>query len=112
LGSTDAQGGLYVARSLEEQALIDACHSIAWDAGVSAIQLHIRQVEAENQRKGAEAEIAGNDRKRLNCDHISETLQELLSRVNTEKKKKEEKMKAVPYSWFTSISTHRRASSA
>jgi hypothetical protein len=99
-------------QSPEERALIDACHSSAWDAGVFAIQLLIERYQAETRRAGAEAETAGNDRKRLNCDHRSDALEELLLRVYAEKKKKEEKMKTAPHSWFNSMSTHRRASSA
>jgi hypothetical protein len=87
-------------------------HSTAWDAGVFAVQLQIERYQAEIQKGGAEAETGGNSRKKMNCDHISDALQELLSRVCAEKKKKEEKMKASPYSWFSPVSTHRRASSA
>jgi hypothetical protein len=112
LGSTDAQCGSGGAQSPEERALIDACHSTAWDAGVFAIQLLIERYQAETRKAGAEAETAGNDRRRLNCDRMWDTLQELLSRVYAEKRKKEEKMKSAPHSWFNSISTHRRASSA
>jgi hypothetical protein len=92
--------------------LISACCSIAWDAGASAIQLQIEQYQAEVQRTGAEAETTGNDRKRLNCHHIRDALQIVLSRVYAEKRKKEEKMKAAPDSWFGPIETIREASSA
>lgn len=94
LSSSEPQSAACGVKSSFEEATIDRCYSIGWDAGVSAVQLQVERYRTEIRRAGVEAETAGNDRKRLNCDHVSDALQELLSRISTERKNEEGKMKA------------------
>jgi hypothetical protein len=85
--SSNAHLGPSGVQSLDDKASIDACHRKAWDEAVSTVRVEVNRYIAELR---AEAEIAGLERKMLNCDHKREALQELLSRVLAEMERRRE----------------------
>jgi hypothetical protein len=74
-------------QSPDGQASIDACYSKAWVEVVSTVRAEVNRYMAELH---AEAEVTGLERKMLNCNHKREALEELLSRVLAEMKRRRE----------------------
>jgi hypothetical protein len=74
-------------QSPDGQASIDACYSKAWVEVVSTVRAEVNRYMAELY---VEAEVTGLERKMLNCNHKREALEELLSRVLAEMKRRRE----------------------